>query len=80
MRWNVPCLARHERFIPWDDYIDVGMPKTYKFEDTVICGAENADAYLTSLYGDWRKLLPKEKQVTHHDFIMCDLGKSFLEE
>lgn len=57
----------------------MGEPKLYKFEDTVIYGAADADAYLTSLYGDWRKLPPKEKQISHHDFLECDLEKSYLE-
>lgn len=57
----------------------MGTPKLYKFEDTEIYGAERADEYLTHIYGDWRKLPPKEKQVTHHDFIFCDLTKSWKE-
>lgn len=58
----------------------MGTPKLYKFENIEIFGVENAEAYLTSLYGDWRKLPPKEKRVTHHDFIECNLHKSYLEE
>lgn len=57
----------------------MGEPKLYKFENLSIYGVADADAYLTSLYGDWRKLPPKEKQVTHHDFLICDLEKSYLE-
>lgn len=58
----------------------IGQPKKYAFEDTEIYGVENADAYLTSLYGDWRKLPPKEKRVSHHDFLSIDLEKSYKEE
>lgn len=58
----------------------IGKPKLYKFEGIEIFGVENADAYLTSLYGNWRELPPEEKRVTHHDFIECDLHKSYLEE
>lgn len=58
----------------------LGTPQKYKFENIVIYGVENPDAYLTSLYGNWRQLPPIEKQVSHHDFILCDLEKSFLEE
>lgn len=57
----------------------MGVPTLYKFENLDVYGAENYDAYLTSLYGDWRKLPPKEKQVTHHDYLMCDLEKSYID-
>ena len=57
----------------------MGTPALYKFESGSFYGAEDADAYLTHLYGDWRKLPPKEKQVTHHDYVTCDLNKSYLE-
>lgn len=58
----------------------IGLPKKYKFEDTVIYGVENADAYLTSLYGDWRKLPPEEKRITHHNFLFIDLEKSYKDD
>jgi len=57
----------------------MGKPKLYKFEDIEIFGVEDADAYLTSLYGNWRELPPIEKRVSHHDYIECDLTKSYLE-
>lgn len=57
-----------------------GTPQKYTFEDAEIYGVENADAYLTSLYGDWRKLPPKEKRISHHDFLSIDLEKSYKEE
>lgn len=57
----------------------MGSPTLYEFENMRVYGAEKPDEYLTSLYGDWRKLPPKEKQITHHDFLMCDLSKSYLE-
>ncbi len=56
----------------------LGTPKYYAFEDMMIAGPENADAYLTKIYRDWRKLPPKEKQVSHHDFIHLDLEQSYL--
>ncbi|MBQ6825225.1 MAG: LicD family protein [Clostridia bacterium] len=55
-----------------------GEPTLYDFEDMRIYGAQNYEGYLKSLYGDWRKLPPKEKRVTHHDFILMDLDKSYL--
>lgn len=57
-----------------------GNPTLYNFEDIRVYGVEDYDRYLTSLYGDWRKLPPKEKQVTHHDFLECDLRKSYLND
>ena len=55
----------------------MGTPTKIMFEGLSVYGVENPDAYLTSIYGDWRKLPPKEKQVTHHDFITIDLKKSY---
>lgn len=56
-----------------------GKPKLYTFEGLTVYGVSEADAYLRCLYGDWQQLPPAEKQVTHHDFILCDLHKSYLE-
>ncbi len=55
-----------------------GKPTYYRFEDIMIAGPENADGYLTSIYNDWRKLPPKEKQVSHHEFVLCDLNKPYV--
>lgn len=57
----------------------IGEPVEYEFENIKIYGFKDYDAYLTHIYGNWRKFPPKEKQVTHHDFVMCDLHKSYLE-
>ena len=57
----------------------LGTPTPYRFEDLTVYGAEDDDAYLTSLYGDWRQLPPKDKQVSHHDYLFCDLTKSYME-
>lgn len=56
----------------------IGTPKEYPFEDMKIFGPEKGDDYLTNLYGNWKQLPPKEKQVTHHDFVSLDLDKSYL--
>ena len=56
----------------------MGVPTLYKFENIEIYGVEKADEYLTHLYGDWRKLPPAEKRVSHHDYIFCDLNQSYL--
>ncbi len=55
----------------------MGKPTLYQFEDTKIYGVEDFDAYLTSLYGEWRKLPPIERQVSHHEFLEFDLNKGF---
>lgn len=56
----------------------VGEPVEYDFEDIKLFGVEDHDRYLTSIYGDWRQLPPKEKRVSHHDYITLDLEHSFL--
>lgn len=58
----------------------MGNPTLYKFENITVFGVENYDQYLTHLYGDWRKFPPKEKQVSQHEFIDCDLNKAFMEK
>ncbi len=58
----------------------MGMPTLYHFENLVVCGVSDYNSYLSRLYGNWRELPPKEKQVTHHDFLECNLNKSYLEE
>lgn len=57
-----------------------GVPKLYKFENLAIFGPSDADKYLTAMYGDYLQLPPKEKQISHHDFIFMDLNKSYLTE
>ena len=39
-----------------------------KFENELFYGPFDADAYLSALYGDYMKLPPMEKRVTHHSF------------
>lgn len=56
----------------------MGIPCLYSFENIKIYGAERYDDYLTCLYGNWRKLPPKERQVTHHDYMLCNLDQSYL--
>lgn len=58
----------------------MGTPTLYKFENIYIYGVEDYDGYLTRLYGDWKTLPPKEKRITIHDFIECDLEKSYQEK
>ena len=39
-----------------------------EFEGNLFKAIDNYDVYLRGLFGDYMKLPPKEKQVTHHDF------------
>ena len=57
----------------------MGTPTLYQFENISVYGVEQPDLYLTSLYGDWRKLPPKEKQKSHHDFILLDLNTPYIQ-
>ena len=56
----------------------MGRPTLYQFEDMQIYGAENYDAYLTHMYGDWRQLPPENKRVSHHDYVEIDLNTPFI--
>ena len=62
--------------VPADWLID---PILYNFETIKIFGVRNYDEYLTYIFGDWRKLPPKEKQVSLHDFEYLDLEHGYLD-
>ena len=55
-----------------------GTPTEYSFEGHPILGPEHAEEFLTALFGDWHQLPPEEKRVTHHDFVLCDIHRSYL--
>lgn len=57
----------------------IGKPTLYQFEDMEVFGPEDYDKYLANVYGDWRKMPPVEKQRSHHDYLLLDLHKSYLE-
>lgn len=58
----------------------LGKPTLYQFEGYEFYCPEKIDECLTAIYGDWRKLPPKEKQISHHDFIELDLNKGYSEQ
>lgn len=58
----------------------LGTPQKVAFENIQVYAVEDCDAYLTQLYGEWRKLPPEEKRVSHHLFTDLDLEHSFLVE
>lgn len=47
------------------------------FEGLRVRIPENYDAYLTQKYGDWRADLPKEKQISHHLWQVCDVDTPY---
>lgn len=55
-----------------------GSPRPYSFEGLTILGVEKPHEYLSSLYGDYMKLPPMEKRVSHHDYVYLDLNKSYI--
>ena len=57
-----------------------GRPTKYNFETLEIYGVEKYDEYLTNLYGNYMQLPPLEKRLSHHDFILLDLNKSYLKD
>ncbi len=57
----------------------MGRPVLYKFEDIFIYGVEKYEKYLTCLYGDWRKLPPKEERASRHEYIFLDVGNGYLD-
>ena len=58
----------------------IGTPTLIQFENIQIYGPEKIDLYLKQLYGDYMKLPPEEKRVSHHEFISYDLDKSYLSQ
>lgn len=55
-----------------------GEPVEYQFEDIKAFGVADYDGYLTRVYGEWRKMPPIAKRVTHHDYIKLDLDSSYM--
>lgn len=65
--WGCVCGSYEEREIMeqevFTQYVDM------EFEGHRFMGIKNYDIYLSSLYHDYMKLPPKEKQVAHHTFV-----------
>ena len=58
----------------------LGEPTLYDFETIQVYGPERYHDYLTQLYGDYMKLPPKEKQISHHDYLYFNIEKKYLED
>lgn len=56
----------------------MGSPVLYRFENTDLYGPENADKYLTSLYGEYMRLPPIDERKSHHRFIYINLKQPFF--
>ena len=74
---NLLGIYRNKEIMPRAYF---GKPTLYTFEDMKVYGPEKYDEYLSHLYGDWRQLPPKDKRVSHHDFIELDLHKSYKKD
>lgn len=67
----------------WQGKLDYSPVEEYgngtwsTFEGLTVWIPENYDSYFTRKYGDWRQELPEEKQVSHHDFLVCDPSCSY---
>ena len=57
-----------------------GEPTLAKFETTQIFIPQDYDSYLSHLYGNYMQLPPVEKRKSHHDYLLLDLNKSYLED
>ncbi len=57
-----------------------GTPTLRKFEGQEVYCPEKTEEYLTAIYGDWRKLPPKDKQRSHHDYLYLSLEESYIGE
>lgn len=56
-----------------------GTPMLIKFESVEVYGVQDPELYLSTVYGDWRKLPPEEKQISLHDNVLIDLNKGYME-
>ena len=54
-----------------------GKPTLYEFEGMPVYGPEDADRYLTALYGNYMQLPPPEKRVAKHEYIVLDMNKPY---
>ncbi len=69
--------AYHRREIVPKEYF--GTPTPMPFEDITINCVENADGYLTHIYGDWHKIPDEADRKGHHGFVSVDTHKGYVE-
>ncbi len=63
-------------YAPAEQY---GNGKVAEFEGLAVRVPEKFDEYLTQKYGDWRAELPKDEQVGHHFYEVCDLDRPYTD-
>ncbi len=73
---NYANSASETEYAPREQYGD-GVMMT--FEGLPVRVPARYDDYLTQKYGDWRAELPKEQQVGHHYYAVCDLDTPYTE-
>ena len=64
---GVACGFYGEREIMQNNIFSMSVP--IEFEGWLFSAPADSDTYLKNLYGDYMKLPPVEKRVTHHSFI-----------
>ena len=62
------------------DYRTMFPVEKIKFGENLYSCPRDIDQYLYNLYGDFMKLPPKEKQVTHHHFAYLDMNRRLSDE
>lgn len=73
---NMMSVYRQKEMMPKSFY---GAPTLYSFEGMQVYGVEDAESYLTHLYGDWRKLPPEEKRVSLHEHVYLNLNEPYMQ-
>lgn len=63
-------------YAPAEQY---GNGKVAEFEGLAVRVPEKFDEYLMQKYGDWRAELPKNEQVGHHFYEVCDLDRPYTD-
>ncbi|MCM1506134.1 MAG: LicD family protein [Ruminococcus flavefaciens] len=73
---NIMGAYRTKEIVPKSYY---GRGKMYQFEDIMLRGMSDYDAYLRYTYGNYMELPPKDKQKTHFKILEIH-GKNISEE
>lgn len=73
---NLLGLKMEREIVPKDYF---GVPQDVLFEGHSLKMPAQPDKYLMHIYGNWKKMPPKEKQITHHDFLLCNLNVPYNE-
>ena len=71
--WRIPLTKPYSNIFNYEDFKDsIEVP----FEDTIIKVPIGYDNYLKKDFGDYMKLPPENKRITHNPAIL-DLNKSY---